>query len=267
MKARRRSPYLVVLTTTAALAITGCSSPGQDTEQVPSKSSIEGSTAPASSTPPVSTAPSSMTPSASETSASSTQGVDTSDWKEFNFQNLSFRYPKSWVVSSTDCQDCDPDKSSPYTQWDVITDHGFIVAKFSANDASDTDGNMNSYERTVLEREKHAGKFSTPTVLMAERYVSVAPGDGADVDERFVMFVGDEKRADDRGSLPDLSVFYPAKEQYAVFESTQQLPEAVGIDPEDVDEEAAALILASPEYQQLKAVMLSLRTPKSVGGK
>lgn len=267
MKIRRRSPYLVVFTTTAALALAGCSVSGQDTEQVPSGSSTQSSTLPASSTPPASTAPSSQTPSASAPTASPTQNIDTSDWKEFDFQNLNFKYPKSWVVSSPDCQDCDPDKANPYTQWDVITDHGFIVAKFSANDASDTDGDMNSYERTVLEREKHSGSFSTPTVFMSERYVSAAPGDGVDVDEHFVMFVGDEKRADDRGSLPDLSVFYPAKEQYAVFESTPQLPEAIGIDPEDVDEEATELILASPEYQQLKAAMLSLRTTQATGGK
>ncbi len=45
-----------------------------------------------------------------------------------------------------------------------------------------------------------------------------------------------------------------------MFESTTQLPEAVGIDPDDVDEQAAQLILESPEYQQVKAMMLSLKT-------
>lgn len=78
--------------------------------------------------------------------------------------------------------------------------------------------------------------------------------------DSFVMFVGDAQRAEDRGSQPAVSVFHLTKDQYAVFESTTQLPEAVGIDPDYVDEQAAQLILESPEYQQVKAMMLSLKT-------
>ncbi|GAA1407237.1 hypothetical protein AUR04nite_03820 [Glutamicibacter uratoxydans] len=255
MKTSCRTLNIFVITASLALLSAGCSA--VEDEEVP-KPSASGTTA--TQTPATSSSPSSQSPGPSTPAATPAHNVDTSDWKQFAFQNLSFKYPKTWVISAEDCKNCSPETANPYTQWNVITDHGFIVATFNANDASDTDGDMDSYQRTVLERIEHDGKFATDTVFMAERFVSTAPGDGVKTHDSFVMFVGDAQRVEDRGSQPAVSVFHPTKDQYAMFESTTQLPEAVGIDPDDVDEQAAQLILESPEYQQVKAMMLSLET-------
>lgn len=228
----------------------------------PSPTSAPATASPTTSAPPSSASPSSE-PTQTQTQTSPTpqpSETQTSQWQEFSTQGLSFKHPKDWTVVPDDCEHCDPNEDpmdNPFTEWKVKNEKGRTLIEFKANSAEDTDGDMDTYQRTKIEQEALPAKLSKPASLYAEHYVSTE-SDG-DTEEKFlVMLINDEMIAE-RGQQPALSYFSPKKDLYSVMESTGDLPELLGFDEDHVTVDQARQIVQSPEYQTVRQIMLSLR--------
>lgn len=228
--------------------------PAGDSATASSTPTAASSTPTASNTP--SATPTRQSPNATESETAAE--IDTSNWKTFTAHGISFKYPSNWTIRMDDLDDHPtPDPDNPYQDWDIVTEKGHSIATFEANSAKDTDGDLATYKRTTLETETVPAKLHTPAVFVAEQFVQTDSGDDSK-DEKFIMFLSTKDRAEDRGTDPALSYFMPVADFYSIFESDGDLPEALGIDDDQVTLEAAKRIMESQEYRNLKAMMLSV---------
>ncbi|MFJ2621276.1 hypothetical protein [Glutamicibacter sp. NPDC087344] len=257
MKSAARILAFVPLVALLAACSSGSpDSPASDSPSTPAAPTTTVSAPNVSETPSASATRQSPSASASETETSTE--VDTSTWKTFTAHGISFKYPSDWSIRMDDSDDNPaPDPDNPYQEWDIITDKGHSIATFEANSAKDTDGDLATYQRTTLETENVPASLHTPAVFVAEHFVQSEAGDDSN-DEKFVIFLSTTDRAEDRTSDPELSYFMPLADAYSVFESDDDLPEALGIEDDQVSLEDARQIMKSQEYQNLKAMMLSV---------
>lgn len=255
----RKQGLSLGLTSLAALALlTGCTATPPDgaasTTPAPTQSSN------ASPTPSSSVSPQ---PSADpvETSAAP-ESIDTSSWKNFKIFGVQFSYPAGWKVEADDCKGCKPEThDNPYEQWEVKNDQGEDVLNFFANTATDTDGNVQTYERTELERTPVPGPVAKETLFVAEHQVLTSAEDGKKKSKLQIFLIDSDVYAE-RTNNPELEYFFAQAKQWSIFLSTDDFIESLGMDDDQVSLEQAKEILDMPEYATLRAILLSTKASK-----
>ncbi|MEE1620997.1 hypothetical protein ACQ3I4_08295 [Zafaria sp. Z1313] len=244
------------------LALTACGSQG------PGTGDDDGSGAPASSAS--SSAPPSASGSASPGPGAPTEstpapepsadagGISMEGWKTWSKWDLSFKYPAQWSVEWHPY-----DVENEYSSYDVFDARGKLIATFAGVSATDTDGDMGTYEYTDLERTPLPGFADGDPVLMFEHMDITQPDDlpeGADVEDsqRARLMLTDEYTVDQRGDRPTLSGFRFSTERNPDFVSAEGFLDFNGIDPTAVTVDQAREFMKTERYRALRQMMLSL---------
>lgn len=162
-------------------------------------------------------------------------------------------------MKAEDCKGCDPEThENPFEPWEVISENGIDTLSFAANTAMDTDGDVNTYKRTELERTPVPGSLSKDTLLVAEHQVRTSAEDGA-TESKLEVFLIDAEVYAQRTENPELDYFFPKAEHWAMLHSQDDFIESFGVDEDRVSLEQAKKILATPEYARLRAILLSTK--------
>ena len=189
--------------------------------------------------------------------------IDTTGWKSFSTQGVGFRYPADWNIEEDDCSDCNSTAKAladPFAKWDLENSDGDEIAEFRADSATDTDGDIATYTRTVLESTPLDAGFHQPAEVLFEHMVIQAPG--KKTEQKVVLMINDSAAIKARGERPALDFFTPLKGLASQMASTDDLAEELGFDDDQVSLDDARKIMRSKEYRQLRAVMLSVRIQK-----
>ena len=191
------------------------------------------------------------------------QEIDTTGWKTFATQGLSFSYPPDWHIEEDDCISCNATAkplADPFTKWDIENADGNEIAEFRADSATDTDGDLGTYKRTVLESTPVKADFLAPADVVFEHFVLDAPGKKQE--QKVLLMLNDSAAAKTRDRNPALSSFRPKKDFGAQLTSSDDLAEELGFNDDHVSLEDARTIMQSRDYRLLRAVMLSMRVEK-----
>lgn len=191
------------------------------------------------------------------------QEIDTTGWKTFATQGLSFRYPPDWNIEEDDCSNCNATAkplADPFTKWDIENSDGNEIAEFRADSSTDTDGDMSTYKRTVLESTPVKADFLAPAEVVFEHQVLNTPG--KQEEQKVVLMVNDAAAAKARDESPAPSFFRPAQDFGSQMTSSDDLAEELGFDDDHVSLADARKIMQSQDYRLLRAVMLSMRVQK-----
>lgn len=175
---------------------------------------------------------------------------------------MQFSYPTGWKVEADDCAGCKPEThDNPYEPWEVENDQGQEILNFFANTAMDTDGNVNTYKRTELERTPAPGPFTKETLLVAEHQVLTSAEDGK-TKSKLQVFLIDADVYAKRTKNPELEYFFAKADQWSIFWSNDDFIESLGMDDDHVSLEQAKKILETPEYATLREILLSTKAYK-----
>lgn len=211
------------------------------------------------SAPPASSETASEKSSASTTAADE---IDTSGWKTFSTQGISFKHPVDWAIEADECGDCnssaDP-HDDRYTKWDIKDSSGTEIAEFRADSAIDTDGDTGVYDRTVLESTPSKAQLFAPAEVVFEHMVVDDADDDDEQEQRVLLMLNDTAATKKRDEKPALSYFSSAKDLSSQMISTDDFVDDLGFDEDHVSKEDVAKIMASEDYRQLRAMMLSVR--------
>lgn len=189
--------------------------------------------------------------------------INTADWKTFATQGLSFKYPPDWNIEEDDCRDCNATAkplADPFTKWDIEDAHGNEIAEFRADSATDSDGDISTYQRTVLESTPVEANFLAPAAVVFEHFVLHTPG--KDPEQKVLLMLNDAAAAEVREANPALSFFRPKKDFSAQLTSSDDLAEELGFNDDQVSRAAARKIMQSRDYRLLREVMLSMDVEK-----
>jgi hypothetical protein len=189
--------------------------------------------------------------------------IDTTGWKTFATQGLSFSYPPDWNVEEDDCSDCNAmakPLADPFTKWDIENADGNEIAEFRADSAMDTDGDMSTYKRTVLESTPVKADFLAPAAAVFEHFVLHTPG--KEPEQKVLLMLNDAAATKARDENPALSFFLSKKDLGSQMTSSDDLAEELGFDDDHVSLADARKIMESRDYRLLRAVMLSMRVDK-----
>lgn len=260
MPGHTRISWLAVVAAAALLA--GCAATPAAQPAIPPSQSTPSVSASGSKNAPEQTQQSTE-PSSSQIETSA-KPIDTSAWKSFESFGIEFKHPAGWkVVTKDQCPTCevsdDPTKN-PFAVWDINDATGRNVAVFAANISADTDGNQNTYGRTKLDEAKLATNIKGPTMFIFEHAV-VTPAEGK-ATQRVQLMMLDAADAKTRDEMPLLSYFTSKPKFASQLESTDGFLESLGINAKDVDLRKAKKIMETPEYQQLRTLMLSVHTTR-----
>ena len=189
--------------------------------------------------------------------------INTSGWKTFATQGLVFRYPLDWTIEEDDCSNCNATAkplADPFTKWDIEDADGNEIAEFRADSATDTDGDMSTYRRTVLESTPVKADFLAPAAVVFEHFVLHTPG--KEPEQKVLLMLNDAAATKARDQGPALSFFRPKKDFGSQMTSSDDLAEELGFNDDHVSLADARKIMASRDYRLLRAVMLSMRVEK-----
>lgn len=189
--------------------------------------------------------------------------IDTTGWKTFATQGLSFRYPSDWNIEEDDCIDCNSTAkplADPFTKWDIENADGNEIAEFRADSATDTAGDMSTYKRTVLESTPVEADFLAPAEVVFEHLVLDTPG--KEQEQKVLLMLNDAAATNERDESLALSFFRPRNDFASQMTSSDDLAEELGFDDDHVSLEDAGKIMQSRDYRLLRAVMLSMRVEK-----
>ncbi|MCV9994209.1 hypothetical protein OIU93_07840 [Paeniglutamicibacter sp. ZC-3] len=189
--------------------------------------------------------------------------VDTTGWKTFATQGLSFRYPPDWNIEEDDCSNCNATAkplADPFTKWDIENSDGNEIAEFRADSATDIDGDTSTYKRTVLESTPVEGGFLAPAEVVFEHFVLDIPGKTRE--QKVLLMLNDAAATKARDMNPALSFFLPKQGLVAQLTSSDDLAEELGFHDDHVSLADAGKIMQSRDYRLLRAVMLSMRVEK-----
>jgi hypothetical protein len=193
--------------------------------------------------------------------------INTADWKTFTTQGLSFKYPPDWNIEEDDCRDCNATAkplADPFTKWDIEDAHGNEIAEFRADSATGTgtgtDGDLSTYQRTVLESTPVDANFFAPAAVVFEHFVLHTPG--KDPEQKVLLMLNDAAATEVREGNPALSFFRPKKDFSAQLASSDDLAEELGFNDDQVSLAAARKIMQSRDYRLLREVMLSMDVAK-----
>ncbi|MFL4475439.1 hypothetical protein ACIPVK_15680 [Paeniglutamicibacter sp. MACA_103] len=189
--------------------------------------------------------------------------INTSGWKTFATQGLSFKYPPDWNIEEDDCSNCNATAkplADPFTKWDIEDADGNEIAEFRADSATDTDGDMSTYQRTVLESTPVKADFLAPAEVVFEHFVLHTRG--KETEQKVLLMLNDAAATKARDESPALSFFRPKKDFGSQMTSSDDLAEELGFDDDHVSLADARKIMASRDYRLLRAVMLSMRVEK-----
>ncbi|WP_411731112.1 hypothetical protein [Paeniglutamicibacter sp.] len=189
--------------------------------------------------------------------------IDTKHWKTFATQGLSFKYPPDWNIEEDDCSNCNATAkplADPFTKWDIENADGNEIAEFRADSATDTDGDMSTYKRTVLESTPVKAGFLAPAEVLFEHFVLDTPGKARE--EKVLLMLNDAAASKARDGNPALSFFRPKEGFGSQMTSSDDLAEELGFHDDHVSLADARKIMQSRDYRLLRAVMLSIRVEK-----
>lgn len=210
-------------------------------------------------------APAASSETASEKSSASPTAadeIDISGWKTFSTQGISFKHPADWAIESDPCDDCnssDDPHDDRYTKWDIKNSSGTEIAEFRADSAIDTDGDTGVYDRTVLESTASKAQLFAPAEVVFEHMVVDDADDDDEQEQRVLLMLNDTAATKKRDEKPALSHFSSTKDLSSQMISTDDFVDDLGFDEDHVSKEDAAKIMASKDYRQLRAMMLSVR--------
>lgn len=189
--------------------------------------------------------------------------IETTGWKTFATQGLSFKYPPDWHIEEDDCTNCNATArplADPFTKWDIENADGNEIAEFRADSATDTDGDTSTYKRTVLESTPVEGGFLAPAKVVFEHFVLDTPGKARE--QKVMLMLNDAAATGARDKNPASSFFRPKKGFEAQMTSSDDLAEELGFHDDHVSLADARKIMQSRDYRLLRAVMLSMRVQK-----
>ena len=240
------------LAATCAVLLAACSA-----QEPPATSSAPGSESTSGSeSAPSSESPSSATPSPSA-SASATPSATVPELSQSHeIHGISFMTPEGWTAKGDDCEG----ECAQWDEWEVKDESGKHVLTLIPTTATSPDGDMNLYEREILDREElpdpdMPGSKFHPASLIAEFYEATDQQDG-EKDTGFTISLVDDEVLEQRTENPDLN-FFKIGEQSPMFWVEEDYMEDFGVGDEPTQEQAQQFV-DSEQYALVREILLSV---------
>lgn len=268
----------------SVLLLCGCTSPGAEAPATvppgssapsasagtatgsgePSSASAPGAafpTAVPSATGPAATGQARPSPAAGFPSAAP---IDQDNWKTYSSARagLAFDYPSTWTVVLEEDADAEP---HPFVVLGIVDARGNKIASVHSYVATDTDGDMGFYSRTVLDEAAVPGL--APVGQDAKVYLEYAEITGREdpaqpVERTARMFIADSGGYDPAGTGAELQTFsYPGAERSGWFYTEPGFFSGTPVDAGEPTVDQLRKFGATERFQAMKQIMLSLRPP------